>query len=71
MSLYSITDKLVTMMHVALVSLQRIITDVYVVSLHDCIASYPGLPMFFNDFSRAYVEKHGKAWVRGYDCTQE
>ena len=28
--------------------------------IHVCIASYPGLPMFFN------IERHGKAWVRGY-----
>ena len=31
------------------------------------IASYPGLPMFFNvSREKSNVEKHGKAWVHGY-----
>ena len=30
------------------------------------IASYPGLPMFFNVSHKKYIEKHGKTWVQGY-----
>jgi hypothetical protein len=32
---------------------------------HVFLASYPGLPMF-SPFLACNVEKHGKAWVRGY-----